>query len=489
VSENSTTEFPSQAIFAEACRLAELKIRTFPVGGNRKPLGPFGYNIASANPEKLQAWFLGTDARLALRPSDAQWVVFNVPVSEVNSQVVRELPRTRTVRTPRGGLHLYYKTAKHLGHASFRGIKIISDKGYVLAPPNPGYAVADDTEPAELRSWIAEEIQAPWKRPRALRPSEGKRMPKITFWDEDHLLPHSPAGAVAVLGAKRGAHKTNLVLTWILDAIAKGAKVVYAAGEGYHGVMTQRLPAHAAARGVELESLDEHLVIFDAVPLLTNADSVSEFISQIEDEMPEVDIIVIDTLATATAGTDENGSQFSGVLTDNGSAGKIKNVFKALVLILAHEGKVEGRGIRGHSGTEGNADAVLSLKCWPQSGGLELKAEKIKDGRDGFSTFYQVPPKGSDEVPVPRRIGLDDFNLLTASERARAAAAKKAKASADGEDTDAGEAGEVETAETPKTNEQLIKEMGISRAKFYRQRKAEREARKCAQGPETAETV
>jgi Bifunctional DNA primase/polymerase, N-terminal/AAA domain len=482
VNENSTGEWPSEAIFVEARRLAELKIRTFPVGGNRKPLGPFGYNIASANTEKLKAWFRGTTARLALRPSDAQWVVFNVPASQVNSQIVRELPRTRTIRTPRGGLHLYYTTTKRLGHASFRGIKIISDKGYVLTPPNPGYTVADNIEPTELRSWIAEEIQAPWKRPRALRPSEGKKMSKITFWDEDHLLPHSPAGAIAVLGAKRGAHKTNLVLTWILDAIAKGAKVVYAAGEGYHGVMTQRLPAHATARGVELESLDDHLVIFDAVPLLTNADSVSEFISQVEDEMPEADIIVIDTLATATAGTDENGSQFSGVITDNGSAGKIKNVFKALVLILAHEGKVEGRGIRGHSGTEGNADAVLSLSCWPQSGGLELKAEKIKDGKDGFSTFYQVPPKGSDEVPVPRRISLDEFKALTAAEKARARKAKKAKA---GEE----EAEEDETAETPKTNEQLIKEAGISRAKFYRQRKAEREAQARAQGPETAETV
>jgi hypothetical protein len=99
-----------------------------------------------------------------------------------------------------------------------------------------------------------------------------------------------------------------------------------------------------------------------------------------------------------------------------------------------------------------------------------------------FSTFYQVPPKGSDEVPVPRRISLDEFKALTAAEKARARKAKKAKA---GEE----EAEEDETAETPKTNEQLIKEAGISRAKFYRQRKAEREAQARAQGPETAETV
>jgi hypothetical protein len=343
---------------------------------------------------------------------------------------------------------------------AFAGIKVISDKGYVIVSPSAGYVVEDpDCEPAELPAWVVEEITAKWKRAKAHRPSERPKMPKIAFWDADHLLPRLPTGAVALLAAKRGAHKTNLALTWIFDAMAKGARVLYAGGEGFHGVITQRVPAHAARRGINLESIDDRLLLLDAVPLLTNETSVEEFIEQVADETPKVNIIVIDTLATATAGLEENGSQFSAVLTDNGPVDRIRNAFNALLLIHAHEGKDASKGVRRHSGTEGNVDALLILKSWP-SGGLDVLAEKIKDGKDGVHAYYKVPPKGSEEIPVPQKITFDNFMTLTASDREAAASKKQADEAA---------------ATRPKTQAQRAAEAGVSLPTYKRRLKEERE--------------
>jgi hypothetical protein len=63
------------------------------------------------------------------------------------------------------------------------------------------------------------------------------------------------------------------------------------------------------------------------------------------------------------------------------------------------------------------------IGCWRTSGAARpamVLTEKIKDGKDGFRVHYQVPPRGSDEVPVPKKIILDTFLELTKDDRARA---------------------------------------------------------------------
>jgi hypothetical protein len=87
-------------------------------------------------------------------------------------------------------------------------------------------------------------------------PDEFAALPDIEFWDEDKRLIKSPDGAVEILGADFGMHKTNVAITKLLDAaIEKGARVLYAAGEGATGVGKQRLPAHCAARGIDIREL------------------------------------------------------------------------------------------------------------------------------------------------------------------------------------------------------------------------------------------
>lgn len=280
-------------------------------------------------------------------------------------------------------------------------------------------------------------------------------------------MPKVPDGAIEIVAAQRGHHKTNLVLTWAFDAIAKGARVVYASGEGSYGVGTQRVPAHAAKRKIPLPELHDKLLLIKGVPLLTNDASVDAFITHVEDRMPKVDIIVIDTLATATAGIEENSSKISALITDNGPVGRIKNAFNALVIILAHEGKDRKRGVRGHSGLEGNVDALLTVKAW-KSGGIDIHVTKMKDGKDGFHIYYKVPPKGVDEIPVPKKTSHEHFLCLTKEDRARAA---KDEAGSD-DDVEAGK--EKETPKPrggKKTQQQRADELGISLSTFKRKLK------------------
>jgi hypothetical protein len=209
-----------------------------------------------------------------------------------------------------------------------------------------------------------------------------------------------PEGAVVILYGDSGAHKTNVALTLVLDAIFdRGARVCYAAGEGAHGVRRTRLPAHCRARGITTAHLTGRFRVSPAVPLLRDPGEVEAFLEAQADLLP--DIVVLDTLATATAGEDENAAITAAMLTANGPIGKIRQKLGALVLIVAHSGKDANKGVRGHSGFKGNADAVLRVTADKEVGAIKVHVEKMRDGPDDFAVYFQVEPVG---VPVPRKI-------------------------------------------------------------------------------------
>ena len=226
----------------------------------------------------------------------------------------------------------------------------------------------------------------------------GADMTPAEFWDDDGMLPRSPDGAVAILYGDWGSHKTNVVLTMLFDTvIAKSARAVYAAGEGFRNVCGLRVPVHCKARGINAAELEYRLALVDGVPLLTNPKEVEAFIDRIRPINPE--IVVIDTLATASAGLDENSSQMSSLLTANGPVGKIRREFNALIVLIAHEGKTAGKGVRGHSGLMGNVDAALKVTRKDEM--VDITVEKMRDGPDGHHAYFKI--ELVDGVPVPRR--------------------------------------------------------------------------------------
>jgi hypothetical protein len=194
----------------------------------------------------------------------------------------------------------------------------------------------------------------------------------------------------------------------VLDAVLQAdARVCYAAGEGAHGVGKHRIPAHCAARGITTKDLRDRFCVVPAVPLFMSDEQVTAFIEAQKEFAPH--IVVLDTLATAIAGEDENSSKAAAFLTANGPAGRIRDAFKALVILPAHQGKDAAKRVRGHSGFMGNADVVLHVEADKAAGAIKITVEKMRDGRDGFSIFFKVQPTGSEMVPVPERITKEEY--------------------------------------------------------------------------------
>jgi hypothetical protein len=151
------------------------------------------------------------------------------------------------------------------------------------------------------------------------------------------------------------------------------------------------------------------LRIVAAVPLFASPEEVAAFIKAQQDFSPN--IVVLDTLATEIAGEDENSSKAAAFLTANGPAGRIRDAFQALVILPAHQGKDAAKRVRGHSGFMGNADVVLHVEADKAAGAIKVTVEKMRDGRDGFSIFFKVPPTGS-AVPVPEKISEEEYRGL-----------------------------------------------------------------------------
>jgi hypothetical protein len=213
------------------------------------------------------------------------------------------------------------------------------------------------------------------------------------FWDPKTKM--IPRGGIVLVYGQSSSHKTNITLTLLFDMMENGARNIYAAGEGSRGVKKYRIPAHVSFRGVDFNAIDR-LAVVSAVPLLQNGGDVREFIDMIKDFKP--DIVVIDTLATATAGLDENNSVFSALLTDNGAVGTIRSELGCTLIIVAHEGKNAERGARGHSGLSGNVDAAINVVF--KNGIIEAHVTKMRDGQDNFSMFAKIVYVAGVPVPV-----------------------------------------------------------------------------------------
>jgi len=238
-------------------------------------------------------------------------------------------------------------------------------------------------------------------------PADWWDRPEIAFLDEDKMFPDIPTGAVGLVYGESGAHKTNVLLTKLFDAAeAKGARVLYIAGEGVYGFCRDRTQAHAKGRHLNKAWVGEHIRVVEYVPSLSDVDAVVEMITVNQPFRPT--IVVVDTLATATPGLDENTKAFSDVLADSGACGAIRRGFNgALVLVVTHQGKDEKRGARGHSGQLGNTDFDLHVVADKKANVISLTAIKMRDGaKEGYSAYYQVEETG---VPVPVRITAAEF--------------------------------------------------------------------------------
>jgi hypothetical protein len=207
-------------------------------------------------------------------------------------------------------------------------------------------------------------------------------------WLIQDVLPQAELGVVF---GESGAGKSFVTLDMLAD-LALGtpwrgkdvtqSRVAYIAAEGARGVR-KRLKAIAQVRGVALGDIAIH-VLADAPNLMERGDALE--IAKAVVAMGGAQVVVIDTLAQATPGANENSGEDMGKAMAHCKG--IHRATGALVLLVHHSGKDPTRGARGWSGIKGALDVELEVTKAGEK--RSLYVSKMKDGEDGMEFPFRL---------------------------------------------------------------------------------------------------
>lgn len=242
---------------------------------------------------------------------------------------------------------------------------------------------ASSTFKIDLQAAASAELRAARARFPRLKPSDGAKLPPIVFWDKLETLPRLPEGCKVMLAGAYGSHKTNVALAMVISAIKAHpeTRVLYCAGEDSYGVHKYRIEAQCKAQGISLADLDEAFVLTSACPNLTTGQDIPQLILAYEDFKPH--FVVIDTMAVATPGADENSSTDAKAILDNLDV--LREAFRATIFPVHHFGKDDSKGTRGSSAFNSGFDVVLYLRYAGGEEPVHMYVEKMKYGKAKFT--------------------------------------------------------------------------------------------------------
>lgn len=536
---------PVSDLHAAALRFAEAGIPVFPcIPGTKVPATDHGFHEASTDPDQINRWWTEEPSlNVAFSPHQAGLGVIDIDGDEGEASWEKwqddnaRLPPTYTIRTPRGGRHLYYRgilpaTQSKLGvHVDTRGVG-----SYALIPPSVvgagKYTLEDSRSPVPLDPAVHEylerlkrehvkaasaDLDKPENIARARRlltdyvarghvAVEGQMGDNRTFvtacevmnlglneetafdllcelwnpacvppWDEeelevkvanaarycqneagawavgssqdvfgsalDKLAPDDPADdppplpkrrrfrpwslaelrkrpppdwlipdlfpdkGVSMLYGPPGSFKSFLACRWSFELASLGVPVAYVAGEGATGV-AQRIFALQTMSDVPD---DIPLHVLDAAPWASDGDQVIEFVEELAALKPQ--LVVIDTLARAAVGMNENDAKDMGLFVAFLDAIKVR--LNCAVLVIHHSGKDEGRGARGSNALQGAMDAAFEVKADKRTKSVAVWCRRQKDapereepwcfeGREVAGQMVLQPIKHADYVALTR---------------------------------------------------------------------------------------
>jgi hypothetical protein len=158
--------------------------------------------------------------------------------------------------------------------------------------------------------------------------------------------------------------------------VEQGA-VVYIALEGSHGAKNRIAALKQAGR---LKKGNPFFLIFEPVSLLEHghADRLADTVAKIADESgSNVRLVILDTMARAMAGGDENsGVDMTAAVK---SIDAIRAATGAHVAIVHHCGKDEARGARGHSSLRAAVDTEIEVS---RAMGESISTVRVTKQRD-----------------------------------------------------------------------------------------------------------
>ena len=165
-----------------------------------------------------------------------------------------------------------------------------------------------------------------------------------------------------------------------LNVLRPGEAVVYLSGEGHAG-MKRRILAWGQAHGLTREQV-EGLPFFYKTDVPASAEGNADamrYVDGIRQFCTPV-LVVIDTMARSLGKLDESTSASAALYLDVTKA--LRDAFNCTTLTLAHEGKTEGKGVRGSSAFVAGFDAVWHLDANKDNRTAMLEAEWLKDAED-----------------------------------------------------------------------------------------------------------
>jgi hypothetical protein len=197
------------------------------------------------------------------------------------------------------------------------------------------------------------------------------------------------AGAMSIIYGDSNTGKSFLAIDlalhialgweWQGKRIRRGG-VLYVAGEGASGVQN-RVAAFRQHHNIAAEEDVPFAIVTSTVDLRNQDSDTSRLIATVIDTAEAFDcpiaLIIVDTLARALAGGDENASQDMGAFVAN--IDRIRQATTAHVCTIHHTGKDQSRGARGHSSLRAAIDTEIEVSRDQQSGVSTATATKQRD--------------------------------------------------------------------------------------------------------------
>jgi hypothetical protein len=218
---------------------------------------------------------------------------------------------------------------------------------------------------------------------------------------EPEFLVHGllTAGGLSAVWGEPGCGKSFLALDLALS-VATGRRflgrdvqaggVVYVAAEGGRG-FKKRVVAYRQRHGIPDDA--SFALIPANVDLCTEHHETDALIEEIQllvelQLLEEIRLVVIDTLARAMSGGNENDSLDMGRLIKN--ADRIREATGANVMFVHHSGKDKDRKTRGHSSFYGALDTGIEVAVSEATGARRAVLMKQKDSEDGIELHFRL---------------------------------------------------------------------------------------------------
>lgn len=168
--------------------------------------------------------------------------------------------------------------------------------------------------------------------------------------------------------------------TWNGHKVKPG-RVLYVVAEGVSG-FRQRIRAYCHQHAIPRIGMD---IIYDVTPNLMDAAQVTDLIKEVCEREP-YELIVMDTFAQVTAGSNENSGEDVGMAL--AQCKRLAHRSGAMVLLVHHSGKDVSKGARGHNSLWAACDVVMQVDKGDDTRSVTIA--KMKDGPEGHGYVFKL---------------------------------------------------------------------------------------------------